>query len=84
MKIVISNEELRELNDITNPDFPKYTSQLINWANQNAHGTRPKIVGQLSELFPEYQANADEIVIGNWREWYLELSLIHISEPTRH
>ena len=72
MKIVISNEELRELNDITNPDFPKYTSQLINWANQNAHGTRPKIVGQLSELFPEYQANADEIVIGNWREWYLE------------
>ena len=56
MKFNISNAELSALNDITNPEFPKYTSQLINWANQNAQGTRPKIVGQLSDLFPEYQA----------------------------
>lgn len=34
-------------------EFPKYTSQLINLANQNAQGSRPKTVGQLSELFPE-------------------------------
>ena len=40
MKFNISNAELSALNDITNPEFPKYTSQLINWANQNAQGTR--------------------------------------------
>jgi len=33
--------------------FPKYTTQLINLANQNAQGTRPKVVGQLSELIQE-------------------------------
>ena len=57
MKFNISNAELSALNDITNPEFPKYTSQLINWANQTAQGTRPRIVGQLSDLFPEYQAS---------------------------
>ncbi len=31
-------------------DFPKYTTQVINLANQNAQGTRPAIVGQMSEL----------------------------------
>ncbi len=31
-------------------EFPKYTTQLINIANQNAQGTRPAVVGQLSDL----------------------------------
>ncbi|MEM3112973.1 MAG: MjaI family restriction endonuclease [Candidatus Pacearchaeota archaeon] len=31
-------------------EFPKYTAQIINLANQNAQGTRPRVVGQLSEL----------------------------------
>lgn len=52
--------------------FPKYTSQLINWANQNAQGTRPKVVGQLSELFPEFMKSADEITKEAWEKWYLE------------
>ncbi|HII38851.1 TPA: MjaI family restriction endonuclease, partial [Candidatus Micrarchaeota archaeon] len=34
-------------------EFPKYTTQIINLANQNAQGTRPKVVGQLSELIQE-------------------------------
>ena len=33
--------------------FPKYTTQLMNLANQTAQGTRPKVVGQMSELFPQ-------------------------------
>lgn len=33
--------------------FPKYTTQIINLANQNSQGTRPKVVGQLSELIQE-------------------------------
>jgi hypothetical protein len=48
------------------PEFPKYTTQLINLANQNAQGTRPKVVGQLSELTQEFPgATFDE-----WRTWY--------------
>ncbi len=52
-------------------EFPKYTSQLINWANQNAQGTRPKVVGQLSDLFPEFMRSADEITKEAWEKWYL-------------
>ena len=71
MTLTIKNEELLELNESSTPQFPKYTSQLINLANQNAQGTRPKVVGQLSELFQEYQKNTDEISIDTWKKWYL-------------
>lgn len=71
MKLTIKNEELLELNESSTPKFPKYTSQLINLANQNAQGTRPKVVGQLSELFQEYQKNTDDISIDTWKKWYL-------------
>lgn len=71
MKLTIKNEELLELNESSTPQFPKYTSQLINLANQNAQGTRPKVVGQLSELFQEYQKNTDEISMDTWKKWYL-------------
>ena len=71
MKFTIKNEELIVLNGIENPNFPKYTSQLINWANQNAQGTRPKIVGQLSDLFPEYEKESNPVSVDGWREWYL-------------
>lgn len=71
MIFTIKNEELVTLNGCKTPDFPKYTSQLINWANQNAHGTRPRVVGQLSELFPEYRSECDNVSIDTWRDWYL-------------
>ena len=32
-------------------EFPKYTTRIINLANQNAQGTRPRIVGQMTDLF---------------------------------
>lgn len=82
MKFNISNAELSALNDITNLEFPKYTSQLINWANQNAQGTRPKIVGQLSDLFPEYQASTYNVAISDWKEWYTEKYPGAIEEAT--
>lgn len=82
MKFNISNAELSALNDITNPEFPKYTSQLINWANQNAQGIRPRIVGQLSDLFPEYQASTYNIDISDWKEWYTEKYPGAIEEAT--
>ena len=65
--IRIKNEELiRELvGEVKN--FPRYTTQLINLANQNAQGTRPRVVGQLSELIKE----CPEKTYDGWRRWYL-------------
>ena len=70
MKYTINNKNISDYNDSSNYTFPKYTSQLINWANQNAQGTRPKIVGQMSELFPEFLASGEDITIEGWRKWY--------------
>ena len=72
MKYSIKNESIEAYNESETSTFPKYTSQLINWANQNAQGTRPVVVGQMSELFPEFMASGKEITIDNWRSWYIE------------
>lgn len=82
MTFNIKTEELIELNESNTTDFPKYTSQLINWANQNAQGTRPKMVGQLSELFPEYQKDADSVSPEGWKDWYLNRYPNAISDAT--
>lgn len=72
MKYTLKNELIEDFNGGEPFSFPKYTSQLINWANQNAQGTRPAVVGQMSELFPEFMASGEEITIENWRNWYVE------------
>jgi len=40
---------------------------LINLANQNAQGTRPRVVGQLTELIKECPERTYE----GWKKWYL-------------
>ena len=70
MHLTIRNEEIQDLNDCEQTEFPKYTSQLINWANQNAQGTRPKVVGQLSELFPEFLSETEQVSVEKWASWY--------------
>ena len=72
MKYTLKNEKIESYNENSTFRFPKYTSQLINWANQNAQGTRPVVVGQMSELFPEFMASGEEITVDNWRAWYTE------------
>ena len=72
MKFTLKNEVIAQYNNAQGYSFPKYTSQLINWANQNAQGTRPAVVGQLSELFPEFMNFCDDITIENWEKWYTE------------
>lgn len=47
-------------------EFPKYTTQIINLANQNAQGTRPKVVGQMTDLIQEFGGNKYE----DWVIWY--------------
>lgn len=66
--IKIKNNDL--INEIHNTaiEFPKYTTQIINLANQNSQGTRPPTVGQLSELIQKcpYKNHS------KWKEWYLK------------
>ena len=40
----------------------------MNLANQNAQGTRAKIVGQMSDLIQEFEGTA----LSEWENWYLE------------
>ncbi|MBI5747489.1 MAG: MjaI family restriction endonuclease [Nitrospinae bacterium] len=69
MKIIkLTNEEIRKALEIPSPSFPKYVTQIINLANQNAQGTRPRVVGQLSDLIQEFSGKT----IGEWELWYLE------------
>ena len=68
MKVKISIEEIRKYLDIETPEFPKYVAPLINLANQYAQGTRPKVVGQMSELIQEFQGKT----LSEWEKWYLK------------
>jgi len=70
--IRISEEEREELVANIDPDFPKYTTQIMNTANQNSQGTRPKVVGQLSDLIEEYKEEYPEGDYEDWEEFYLE------------
>ena len=47
--------------------FPKYTTQIMNLANQNAQGPRARIVGQTSDLIQEFEGTA----LDEWEKWYL-------------
>lgn len=58
--------EVAELLSGKKLDFPKYSTQLINLANQNAQGTRPKVVGQLSDLIQEFDGKTYD----EWVLWY--------------
>ncbi len=68
MKIKITIEEIRKYLDVETPEFPKYVAPLINLANQYAQGTRPRVVGQMSELIQEFEGKT----LSEWEEWYLK------------
>ena len=67
-KFKISNDEVAELSNAPQYEFPKYVTQVINLVNSNAGGTRPKVVGQMSELVKEF----DGKTIDEWIAWYTE------------
>lgn len=48
--------------------YPKYATQIMNLANQNAQGTRARVVGQMSDLIQEFTGAA----LPEWEKWYLE------------
>ena len=57
-KFQLNNAELAAAVSGKSPEFPKYTTQIMNLANQNAQGTRPKVVGQMTELFREFEGKS--------------------------
>ena len=72
MNYTIKNEDIEAYNESDSFPFPKYTSQLINLANQNAQGTRPAVVGQMSDLFQEFRETKKKKSIAGWRRWYTQ------------
>lgn len=66
-RIKVKNEEIARLLEADTTSFPKYTTQIINLANQNAQGTRPEIVGQMSELIQQFKGEK----LKEWEQWYL-------------
>jgi len=64
----ISSAEIKSLIGIESFEFPKYSTQILNLANSNAKGTRPAVVGQMSELIQEFSGKS----IKEWEKWYLE------------
>ena len=68
MKIKLTNEQIRQALEIPSPIFPKYVKPIINMVNQNAQGTRPRVVGQLTDLIQEFSGGTLE----EWEQWYLQ------------
>ena len=66
MKLKIKNPEIRKVVQGETLEFPKYATQIINLANSNAQGTRPQVVGQLSDLIQEFGGGS----LKEWEEWY--------------
>lgn len=66
MKKKIYNDDLKVLSNAPVFDFPKYTTQIINLVNGNAQGTRPDVVGQMSELIQIFDGNS----LDEWITWY--------------
>lgn len=65
--IKISNNDILSLLNAEASTFPKYATQILNLANQNAQGTRPSVVGQMSDLIQEFPGSK----LKEWEEWYL-------------
>ena len=66
--IKLSFQELAEVLTGQKIEFPKYTSWIVNQVNRISQATRPKVVGQMSELIKKCPEKSFE----GWKKWYLE------------
>lgn len=79
MKIKLSNAEIQEyVVKAQTYEFPKYTTQIMNLANQNSQATRPRNVGQMTDLIQEFPGRTFE----EWVQWYQERYPNAIDEAT--
>lgn len=65
-EIKISEAERERLVTGAATEFPKYTTQFLNPANQNAQSTRPNVVGQVSDIIEEFRGEHPH---GSYRDW---------------
>ncbi len=78
MRVKLKNAEIQEYVSAPASEFPKYTTQLMNIANQNSQATRPRHVGQLSDLIQEFPGQTFE----EWVTWYQDRYPDAIDEAT--
>jgi uncharacterized protein YukE len=76
--VKIPNSEVQELLLGKVITYPKYTTQLMNLANQNAQGTRARIVGQMSELIQQFEGKS----LMEWDLWYKQKHPTSIDDAT--
>jgi hypothetical protein len=79
MKILLKSAEVRELLDAPAPKLPTYISPILNLANRFAAGTRPKVVGQMSDLIQEFDGPS----LDDWAVWYQERHPDAVAEAVR-
>ena len=53
----MKNSEVEQQSNASQYAFPKYTTQIINLLNSNAQGTRPAVVGQMSNSSKSLMVN---------------------------
>jgi hypothetical protein len=71
-EILIEGEVLDDLLGAQSPDFPTYLAGIINLVNGWSQATRPKNIGQLTELFPEFRRQQPHGGVNDWERWYEE------------
>ncbi len=70
MKLNFKDKDIKLVIYYPKIDFPKYSTQIINLANQNSQATRPKNVGQMSELIKTFRKEISHGSLADWEEWY--------------
>jgi hypothetical protein len=68
MKIKLTTNEIQDCLNIEKLELPKYAGLFLNFANRYSQGTRPRVVGQLSELIKEVEGKT----LSEWEEWYMK------------
>ncbi len=66
MKAKLTSDDLKALLEADLEDFPKYVWPLLNLANKFSQGTRPRVVGQMSDLIQEFEGTT----LSEWKNWY--------------
>ncbi len=75
MKLKIKSEIIKRLIEYPEKSFPKYSTQILNLANSNSQATRPKNVGQMSELIKEFRNSNPHGSLSDWETWYKSRNL---------
>jgi hypothetical protein len=79
MKIKIKMNDLEKMATNKTEQFPKYVAPIINDANKFSQGTRPKVVGKLSEMIQQCPYKTYE----GWKRWYLSKKPDAIDKATK-